>query len=590
MTETRYSITKHPRLITLCVFLLLLLLCCPVQSATVSPQVAVTVNPDLVVVKTIVTTTTTPAATCQAPCECMAQASAEAKWGANGYIQCSQTPCGRAPITTAVIPYYCFQPVTTQVVTCKEPCQCTDPETARLSGWTTYCGGKQQTCGYDRLKNPLYCFEPYVTCRQGCTCLSRDDGAAKGLSFCDGKMAVCGITAAGLPEYCYQTPSTISRVTVAETTSPLQVASVVPVSMVPVTPVGVVPVTVQTLVTAELAPYCLLSGELKNFDYDPGLVNVEIQEAVSLQKTCLSEPPYTCIGPMVIAKQGTEPSSASVSKAGSSLTYQAFVSCGGSFRISLKAEKVGPCTWEGTWTPAKSNYVVMNGTAKNGYDFTFVPANDAENAACALCNAPALPASFDWRNVAGHNWLTPVRDQASCGSCWAMATLGVTEAMYNIEHDAAMNLNLAEQNFISCTGGGGTCAGGWPFNAATYMKNTGVVTETCFPYVAWNAPCTYACASPATNRWKIAEHTPLSLEGHIPRDTNGWKRALLCKGPLAVCDHHHCVTLIGWNDATQKWTFKNSWGEDYGTNGYGTRLYTDDTWMLYAWWFGGVYQ
>ena len=581
MTETHCSIPKHPGLITLGVILLLLVLCCPVQSAVINPQVAVTVNPNLVVVRTIAATTTTPAATCQAPCECMAQGSAEAKWGANGYTQCSQTPCGRAATATAVIPYYCFRPVVTTPtpVTCKEPCQCTDPETARLSGWTTYCGGKQQTCGYDRLKNPLYCYEPYVTCRQGCTCLSRDEGAAKGLSFCDGKMAVCGSTTDNLPKYCYENPLPVTRVAEAVTSRPLQIATAV--SMVPIT---------QETIVAELAPYCMLSGELKNFNYEPDLIDVKLQEAFTTPKTCLTSPPYTCIGPLVMTKEGSVPFSASVTKEGSTVVYKALVPCGGSYRITLEAVKPGPCTWKGTWTPAKGNFVAMSGAAHTDYHFTFSADNKVENIACALCNAPTLPASFDWRNVGSKNWLTPVRDQASCGSCWAMATLGVTEAMYNIEHDAAMNLNLAEQNFISCTGGGGTCAGGWPFNAATYMKNTGVVTETCFPYVAWNAPCTYACASPAANRWKIAEHTTLSLAGHIPRSTIGWKRALLCNGPLAVCDHHHCVTLIGWNDATGSWLFKNSWGEDWGTNGFGTRLYTDDTWMLYAWWFGGAYQ
>ena len=537
-----------------------------------------------------VTTTATTQSICTAPCECMAAGSAEAKWGANGYTQCSQTPCGRAPTATAVIPYYCFRPVTTTTtpsdLTCPGPCQCANLETARSAGWTTYCGGKQQSCGYDKLKNPLFCWEPYVTCRDGCTCLSRDDGAAKKLSLCDGKLADCGRTDAGLPKYCYENPTPVTRVTtVATTTSP----TTGPYQMV--TGVALVPVTPQVIISAGIAPYCQLSGELMNFDHDPGLLEVRLQEAVYMQKSCLPNPPYTCIGPLVMTKQDSEPSSASVSQVGSDLIYKSFVRCNESFHISVvEPVQLGECDWKGTWTPSKSNYVVMNGSAKSGYDFTFVPENEVEDTACTLCNDPGLPASFDWRNVAGHNWLTPVRDQAGCGSCWAMATLGVTEAMYNIENDDAMNLNLAEQNLISCTGGGGNCAGGWPFNAATYIRNTGVVTETCFPYVAWNAPCTYACASPASNRWKIAEHTPLSLAEHIPRDTNGWKRALLCKGPLAVCDHSHCVTLVGWNDATQKWTFKNSWGEDYGTNGYGTRLYTDDTWMLYAWWFGGVYQ
>jgi hypothetical protein len=535
----------------------------------------------------VVTTTTTVQPVCTAPCECMAAGSAAEKWGADGYTQCSQTPCGRAPTATAVIPYYCFRQKT--ATGCPSPCECLSKATATAMGRETLCGGREQICGYDRQQNPLYCFEPSATCRDGCTCLSRDEGAAKQLSLCDGKLSACGRTAENLPKYCYAIPAPpTGTMTQTGTRVPVAADTRVPVSIAAVTAVGRVPLTVQTIVTAGPAPVCALSGALKNFSHGPETVDVEVQEAVYLKETCMAQPPYTCTRPQVMVVDGTAPSSAAVTRAGSALTYMAFVSCQKSYRISVQSVESGPCTWKGSWIPAKSTYAVMNGTGQSGYDFSFSPENAVEDAACALCSAPGLPASFDWRNVDGKNWMTPVRDQAGCGSCWAMATLGVTEAMYNIESNAAMNLNLAEQNFISCTGGGGTCAGGWPFDAATYMKENGVVTEACFPYVASNAPCSYACASPSANRWKISEHTPLSLDEHIPRDTNGWKRALLCRGPLAVCDHSYCVTLVGWNDATGKWIFKNSWGEDYGTDGYGTRSYTDDTWMLYAWWWGGV--
>jgi hypothetical protein len=33
----------------------------------------------------------------------------------------------------------------------------------------------------------------------------------------------------------------------------------------------------------------------------------------------------------------------------------------------------GSCGWQGTWIPKKSNFIVMNGSSKNDYDFTFVP-------------------------------------------------------------------------------------------------------------------------------------------------------------------------------------------------------------------------
>jgi hypothetical protein len=55
---------------------------------------------------------TTPASstiTCQAPCECLAESSAAARWGSNGYTQCSKSLCGRDPSSGGIVPLYCFR-------------------------------------------------------------------------------------------------------------------------------------------------------------------------------------------------------------------------------------------------------------------------------------------------------------------------------------------------------------------------------------------------------------------------------------------------------------------------------------------------
>ena len=43
-----------------------------------------------------------------------------------------------------------------------------------------------------------------------------------------------------------------------------------------------------------------------------------------------------------------------------------------------------------------------------------------------------LPTNFDWRNVEGRNFVSPVRDQESCGSCYIFCSLGAIEARLRI--------------------------------------------------------------------------------------------------------------------------------------------------------------
>jgi len=42
--------------------------------------------------------------------------------------------------------------------------------------------------------------------------------------------------------------------------------------------------------------------------------------------------------------------------------------------------------------------------------------------------------SVDWRNRFTWNWLTNIKDQGGCGSCYIFSGIGVVEAMLRIEH------------------------------------------------------------------------------------------------------------------------------------------------------------
>ena len=91
------------------------------------------------------------------------------------------------------------------------------------------------------------------------------------------------------------------------------------------------------------------------------------------------------------------------------------------------------------------------------------PRANAADMYITLPKLKSIPESFDWRNNYG-NWVTPVRNQRSCGSCWDFSAVSQVETWWKIHHsnlDSA--IDLSEQFVLSCTDG--SCAG-WSVSSA----------------------------------------------------------------------------------------------------------------------------
>lgn len=192
--------------------------------------------------------------------------------------------------------------------------------------------------------------------------------------------------------------------------------------------------------------------------------------------------------------------------------------------------------------------------------------------------------SFDWRNRHGANdpdspyydgdpngsgWITSVKNQSGCGSCWAFAATGATEALANLYFNQHLDLDLAEQDALSCSGAG-SCQGGWPGLTLDYYTNTGVVDEACFPYTATDGDCADRCATP---------NESIRISGKVtfgsPKTEETLKRMIIDYGPVSggIYSWSHAMVLLGYDkdpdDGRTVWTFKNSWGSDWGDHGYG---------------------
>ena len=147
---------------------------------------------------------------------------------------------------------------------------------------------------------------------------------------------------------------------------------------------------------------------------------------------------------------------------------------------------------------------------------------------------------FDWRNRHGQNWVTPVKNQGGCGSCWAFAAAGATELLVNLYYNRHLDFDLSEQQLLSCSGAG-TCLGGWPNSALNYIRNSGITNEECFPYSALDLPCSQNCMNPSENI-HIGEFTSFS-----ERTVDNLKKMVL-RGPVSfgIIPWRHAITLVGY--------------------------------------------
>jgi len=94
---------------------------------------------------------------------------------------------------------------------------------------------------------------------------------------------------------------------------------------------------------------------------------------------------------------------------------------------------------------------------------------------------------YDWRD---EGCVTPVKDQGSCGSCWAFAAIGAYEAAYAITNDKKW-VDVSEQELLDCTFADSNCfSGGWHQQAFLYMQYYGLIDSNTYYYTGIKHECT----------------------------------------------------------------------------------------------------
>jgi len=196
-----------------------------------------------------------------------------------------------------------------------------------------------------------------------------------------------------------------------------------------------------------------------------------------------------------------------------------------------------------------------------------------------------IPDSVDWRPK---GYVTPVKNQGQCGSCWAFSATGSLEGQHFKK--SGKLVSLSEQNLVDCSTKQGNqgCQGGLMDQAFAYIKsNNGIDTEDSYPYQARNGQCRFNAAnvgatdtgftdiktgdeSDLTNA--IATVGPISVAIDASKITfQFYKKGVYYAARCSSTNLDHGVLAVGYgatSDGTKYYIVKNSWAASWGDQGY----------------------
>jgi hypothetical protein len=211
-----------------------------------------------------------------------------------------------------------------------------------------------------------------------------------------------------------------------------------------------------------------------------------------------------------------------------------------------------------------------------------------------------LPSFFSWKDIDGVDYTTPIKDQSPAPTCEAYALVASLETLMQYQMGELYSPDLSECHLYFYPGG--TIEQGYVnlIDAADYLVEYGVPDEGCFPDPHRNFDYPFESLEGWENRTvKIQDW------GWVNKDVESIKSALINYGPLIMCFHFpqdfyyysggvyeytggnwvggHVVAIVGYDDSNNCWIVKNSWGSNWGEDGW-FRLSYDSN--LFSEWYG----
>ncbi|KAF4711402.1 hypothetical protein FOZ62_028337, partial [Perkinsus olseni] len=157
------------------------------------------------------------------------------------------------------------------------------------------------------------------------------------------------------------------------------------------------------------------------------------------------------------------------------------------------------------------------------------PLGTASNTFAFNGSVEDLPKSV---NYVTKGWVTEVKNQGTCGSCWAFSATGALEGFHkNVSGEL---VSLSEEELIDCTSEG--CLGGWMNESFQYVAEHGLESEKDYPYLSEYVPIfdpvTFPCDSD-TSKDVIKAHS-VSYINVKPESKASLLAAVASAGPVSV--------------------------------------------------------
>jgi C1A family cysteine protease len=191
--------------------------------------------------------------------------------------------------------------------------------------------------------------------------------------------------------------------------------------------------------------------------------------------------------------------------------------------------------------------------------------------------------NIDYSNIIGK-----IKDQGTCGSCWAFGAIGAMEYVYAKSNNNKYT-EFSEQHLVDCSRGGHYtshgCNGGGKYDAFKFSNEIGVVLESDYPYNGMDNPCqenksivfkiSGLHAIPSADNDALLERLRIQAID-ISINASPFAFRFYSKGVVNMgCTYtelNHDVLLLGAGqypiDNTPMWKIKNSWGRNWGDDGY----------------------